>query len=131
MTNIVEKIAEILKRGDGRYLIMGMVQAHGLGLRSLADSVNVPVEALATIEIEGFGKVPHKSLVRKLAEWIEERNLDPEDLVKAGRARFELEYFESEALEKIEDDELRAEIERKSPTGLDLSILLRVAEALS
>ncbi|WP_456483038.1 hypothetical protein [Methanopyrus kandleri] len=131
MTDIVEKIAEILERGDGRYLIMGMVQAHGLGLRSLADSVDVPVEVLATIEIEGFGKVPHKSLVRKLAEWIEERDLDPEDLVKAGWARFELEYFEPEALEKIEDDELRAEIERKSPTELDLSTLLRVAEALS
>ncbi|WP_457620116.1 hypothetical protein [Methanopyrus sp.] len=131
MAGIVEKVAEILERGDGRYLIMGMVQAHGLGLRSLADSVDVPVEVLATIEIEGFGRVPHRSLVRKLAEWIEERGLDPEDLVRAGWARFELEYFEPEALEKIEDDELRAELERKPPTELDLNTLLRVAETLS
>ncbi|WP_456482709.1 hypothetical protein [Methanopyrus sp.] len=131
MTDVVEKLAEIMERGDGRYLIMGMVQAHGLGLRSLADSVGVPVEVLATIEIEGFGRVPHEPLVRKFAEWIEERGLDPEDLVKAGWARFKLEYFGPEALEEIKDDELRAEIERKSPTELDLSTLLRVAEALS
>ncbi len=130
MTELEERIAEILERGDGRYLVMGMVQAHGLGLRSLANSLGVPVEVLATIEIEGFGRVPHPSLVRKIAEWVEERDLNPEELVEVGRARFRLEYEWDEVKEELEE-ELLDEVSGKHPVELDYQTLLRVARALS
>ncbi len=130
MPGLEDRVAEILERGEGRYLIMGMVQAHGMGLRSLARALNVPVEALATIEIEGFGRVPHPGLVRKIARWIEERGLDPEELVEVGRARFRLEYEWDEVREEL-PEELREELEGKHPVELGYRTLLRVARALS
>ncbi len=130
MVSVREKVAEILERGEGRYLVMGMNQAAGCGLRALAREVGVPVEALATMEIEGFGRKPYEPIVEKLASWIEERKLDPEELVRAGKARFMLEYEPWEVLKELEDESLREKVEGEHPARMDLGTLLEVAEAV-
>ncbi len=128
--DVREAVADILERGEGRYLVMGMNQAAGCGLRALAREVGIPVEALATMEIEGFGRKAYEPVVEKLAAWIEERGLDPEELVKAGKARFLLEYEPWEVLRDLDDESLREKVEGEHPARMDLRTLLEVAEAV-
>ncbi len=120
------KVEEILKRGDGRFLIVGAIQAAG-SPRKLAKETGVPLEVLISIR-DGFGRSPARSTVKKLASWIEKTGLDPEDLVLAGLTRLELEYHPDRILEEIPDD-LREELEGKDPTELDLETLIKVGEA--
>jgi len=123
LSDVEEKVREILSRGDGKFLITGAVQAVG-SPRRLAKETGVPLEVILSIK-DGFGRSPAKSTVRKLASWIEENGFDPEELVLAGLTRMELEYNPEAVLEAL-PEELRREVEGKDPTELDVETLIEV-----